>query len=266
MFRTSDTRTPARLSRLVAAGALLLAMSGGVQSQPTNPVKLLKGVVTDARSGKPVDGGRIFVYEGSGSEPVAQSRINPSTGAFQVVLNPSGVYRFVVRSPRFLPGESTVRTPAGNSYEEVVQNLTLQPIPVGESIYAGRAFDNGAVAVTPSNDLARAIAFLKESQSATVRIAVAPDAPAAKAESKKSKKGKKVAVEAAPESSDASLGAQAQARIQAMRGYLQREGISLTRVTFEAVTSAADARAYASRKQNMTITIAGIDVEEIEED
>src|SRR5688500_18154352 len=92
------------LVRIAVMASLVISVSTLASAQSTNPVKLIKGTVLDSRSGKPIDGGKVFVHVGANLEPVAQSRINPKTGAFQVVLGPSADYRFIIRSPRFLQG------------------------------------------------------------------------------------------------------------------------------------------------------------------
>jgi hypothetical protein len=47
---------------------------------------------------------------------------------------------------------------------------------------------------------------------------------------------------------------------------MQREGISLTRITWVALATPSELRPYAGRKENVVIAINGIDVEEVEED
>lgn len=281
MFALPNLRLHPR--RLRAAGAVaaslvtLLVASPFASAQPpnpSNPVKLIKGVVSEVRSGTPVDGGRVFVYHGSKPEPVAQSRINPSTGAFQVVLGPSSEYRFVLRSNRFLPTETTVRTPDGANYEEVVRNLTMEPIPVGRTLYSGRLFDAGSDVVRSSPELASALAFLKQSQAATLTITVTGDpagkakapAKAAKAPKKKKKSKKGAAAEETPSASTTATTASPAAtlvrsRVNALRAFMQKEGISLTRIEWD-----DKAQPASNSKENVVITIRGIDVEEVEED
>jgi len=264
-----------------------MALTVAATAQPDRPsqaIKLTKGIIKDVRTGKPVDGGRVMVYLGSGSEPVALSKINPSTGAYQVVLGPSKEYRFVLRSDRFLPTETTVRTPDGAGYEEYVKDLTMEPIPVGSTLFSGRLFDAGGAELRTNGELAKALAFMKQSQAATLKITVIPDlaSKSSKAKAKpaaKAKKGKKkgnattTSVEEPPATSSPTgtgsqdpLAALAQARVQALRALMQREGISLTRITWVALATPSELRLYAGRKENVVIAINGIDVEEVEED
>jgi hypothetical protein len=276
MVRLTPPSAP--LLRLVAAGALVVLLSSAASAQKTNPIKVLKGVVTDATSGKPIDGGRLYVYSRTATDPVAQSRINPSTGAFQVVLGPATEYRFVVISPRFLAGETVVRTPDGNNYQEVPQNLSVQPIPVGKTLYRGRAFDANAADLKTSTELDKAIRFMKESQAATLTVTILPEGStkAAKA-APKSKKGKKGKASAENSQSGTSTVTTAsvtsgpapslsQSRLQAIKSLMQREGISLTRMTWKTPATAAEAGGLAKGKDNLVIVITGVDVEEVEED
>lgn len=279
MSRFSRCRTISRtvVRRMLTLGAICVTCTLAATAQPSNSIKLMKGIVSDTRTGKPVDGGKIFVYQGASAEPIAQSRINPSTGAFQVVLGPSTDYRFVLRSLRYLPSEARVRTPAGTTYEEVVHNLSMEPIPVGRTLFSGRLFDANATKLKSSAELASAIAFLKESPAATVQITVLPDAAAAKAAAKApakgKKKGKKGATAAAAEptaaatgSGDNALATLAQSRMQAVKSLMQKEGISLTRIKWEVPTTSGELKAFAGRKENVVITVNGVDVDEVEEE
>lgn len=266
---SSIVRLVNTLPSLIAAGVVIIASSA--QAQPTNPVKLVKGVVLDAHSGKPIDGGKVFVHVGANPEPVALSRINPRTGAFQVVLAPAADYRFIIRSPRFMQGEKTVRTPAGNNYEEIViPSFSVEPIPIGKPLFTGRAFDANSSQLKVQGDLAKALAFLKESEAAMVTISVIPDGPQAKPapkpKVKKGRKGSAVVAEVAPATSvDDQLKALTQARMQSVKALMLKEGISLTRIKWDVPETSAQLRAVANRKDNLTIVITGVDVEEEED-
>ncbi|MBC8146127.1 MAG: hypothetical protein H7X80_11135, partial [bacterium] len=213
---------------------------------------------------------------GANPEPVALSRINPKTGAFQVVLGPSADYRFIIRSPRFLQGEKTVRTPSGSNYEEVmIPQFTVEPIPVGKALFMGRAFDVNSSALKVSTDLTKAMGFLKQSEAALITITVIPDGPTPKpaakpakpAKAKKGKKGAAVApvAEVVTSSVDDQLRALAQSRAQAVKTMMTKEGISLTRIKWDVPETSAQLRAVAGRKENLVIMISGIDVEEEED-
>lgn len=281
MSRTSRFSSP--LPRLLAAGALLVASSSLALAQPpnpTNPVKLMKGVVNDSKTGRPIDGGKVYVYQGSGTKPFSQSRINPSTGAFQVVLGPSSDYRLVIRSPKFIPAEKTVRTPDGNNYQEVVMPaMTVDPIPVGTALFDGRAFDPNSAELKPSGELTKALEFLKASTSAMVTIAVIPDGPSSKpsakakpaAKPKKRKKGSAATPVADPAPAPAPSGSVeeqlrtlAQSRAAAVKALFLKEGIALTRIKWQVPSTSAELAAVAGRRQNLVITITGIDTFEEE--
>src|SRR5437762_12692152 len=108
--------------------AALFLSAGTLIAQETNPVKLVKGVIRNSKTGSPVDGGRIFAFSGGSKEPAAWSKINPKTGEYQFVLGPSTEYNLSIKSSRYLNGDVKVKTPSGSNYEEVVQNLTIEPI------------------------------------------------------------------------------------------------------------------------------------------
>ena len=147
---TSPIRT--RMGTLLIALALLPAVAS---AQGGKAQKLVKGVVTDAKTGKPIDGGNFLVFEGSGTEPAVRSRINSGSGAYQVVLNSGTSYRFRVVNPRYYSVELPYSTAQSTSYEEIVKNMALEPIPLGKVLFTGRMFEPGSSKLIESRRSAR---------------------------------------------------------------------------------------------------------------
>jgi hypothetical protein len=239
--------------RLVPAIIIaVLAFMPGV-AQETNPVKLVKGIVTDAASGRPVDGGMIFAFEGSSTDPAVRSRINPKTGAYQLILSPSVRYRFRIEAASYYATDIPFTSPSGNEYQESEKNFSVRPLPIGTSLLSGQIFAAGSDQVKTTTELRKAAEFIKAQPYMAVSIMVAGDPPAA---AKKGKGGASSSAGPPPSASPAT------GRANALRGYLTGLGINLERVTISTVpkiTAAIAKKKGVRPSDNVAIVITGVD-------
>lgn len=257
--------SPARLGAVFISMLMLAPVLAGAQ---TNALKLVKGTVSSSATGSPVDGGRVAVYQGSNSEPVTTSKINPRTGFYQVILSPGIDYRFEVVSPKFYRTNITVKTPSGTNYEEIVKDLKVEPIPMGVTLYSGNLFDPGAATLKEDSKLRGVLDVLKKESSMAVTISVVPEmAPAAgkKAAPKKGKKGKGVAeqVVETPTMDFTQIG---NARVAALKNYFKSNGISTTRLKWDVRPGITVQGGKKKGADNVTIKISGIQADEEEAD
>jgi hypothetical protein len=226
------------ISLCAAMVALAAAGAGGSAVAQTNAVKLVKGTITDAKTGKPIDGGKVNVYAGSAAETEAYSKINPRTGFYQLILKPNTEYRFEVVSPRFYTTNITVRTSAGAAYEESVKDLKVEPIPMGTVVYTGRLFEPGSSTLSDAAALRTVADMMKKQPAVAVTVTVVPElaakkaAPAAK-KSKKGKKGGAAAAEAVPVVAVDPTATLGDARMTALKNYFKSQGISTTRLAWD---------------------------------
>lgn len=237
-------------TRRTMLGALLLAFAmipavAEIGSAQTNAVKLVKGVISDAKTGSPVNGGTVLAFIGSATEPAARGRINPKTGAYQLILNPDTEYRIRVASPRFRATDFSYRTSANAEYEEVEKNFSLEAIPAGSTLFSGKFFEGTTDHLRTSGDLTKTLEFLKQNQAVTVEIAIAPEGKAARP--KKKEKGNESTL---LDQEDPLVAA----RRKAILDLFSREGIDAGRATF----IQSSARAVAG-KRDVVITIRGFD-------
>lgn len=259
-----------RCAVLLAALAILPVAA----TAQTNPLKLFKGTITSSANGKPVDGGRLVVYQGSNPEPVTTSKINPGTGFYQVILSPATEYRFEVVSPRFYLTQFPVTTPPGTNYEETVKDLKVELIPIGNTLFSGRLFDPGSSKLEETDDFRKVIETMKKERAMAVTITLVPDiAPAAKKAAppkKKPKKGKKgeepVAETPVVTVSDnsAQLG---EARMAVVKNLFKQHGISTTRLTWDmkpvmTLQPASGKGKGAKYPDNVTVKITSIQADE----
>jgi hypothetical protein len=257
--------------RLCAVMIAALAILPSLASGQTNAIKLIKGTITNAATGKSIDGGRLLVYEGTSTEPTTKSKINPGTGAYQVILSPSTTYRFEVASPRFYATSFTVTTPGGANYEETVKDLKVEPIAIGSSLYSGHLFEPGTSKLTETTDLRKTVDMLKKERAVVVAVTVIPDMPAAGAAKKAPapKKGKKgqpappPAPTPAPTDNAAQLG---DARVAVLKTFFKQQGISTTRLTWDVkspvTVTAKKGKGAAQYPDNVMIKIASIQEDE----
>lgn len=256
---------------ILAAGflALLMLLPVGASAQLKTPVKYIKGVLQSTVGNDPVDGGRIYIYQGSLTEPVTNSRINPANGEFKVLLDPSTDYRFEVIAPSFYRTTINFRTPPEIDYEEIDTTFRIPPIPIGQSLYSGRPFEPGLADLRVDEGLGTLIAMLKRQPNVAVTVAVVPEvtaaapAPAKKAPKKPAKRKKgspppppvdTVAVVPAINLNDL-----AQSRQNAVKAYFKAQGISVTRLSWELKPGVEIPRSGGALKPNVTIRITSIE-------
>src|SRR2546423_10005587 len=132
--------TQTLLIRLTFTLIGMTCLSIASSAQETNPVKLVKGIITDAKSGKPVDGGMIVAFEGSRREASVQGMINPKTGAYQMILNPGTQYRLRIEAPSYYTTDVSYTSPSGKDYQEIVKNFSVQALAMGSTLFSGQLF------------------------------------------------------------------------------------------------------------------------------
>lgn len=149
----------------------LLLLSGQAQAQKlTNPTKLFKGIVE--KESAPAGEGMVYVYEDPYPKPVTSSRVNPTTGDYSVILDPSHVYRFVVEVIGCYTSEFIISTPAGTNYEELEENFEVVSIPADSLLYNGSLFAEGKNTFADEAALREVLAFLDANPTVIVSIGV----------------------------------------------------------------------------------------------
>ena len=119
---------PVRESNVAAAVAVSTAQ-----------VTILKGVVTDAGTKQPLEAD-IEVIDNTRSEIIASFKSNSTTGRYLVSL-PSGVnYGIVVRKDGYLFHSENFDIPASSSFQEIVKDIALSKLAVGNKIVLRNIF------------------------------------------------------------------------------------------------------------------------------
>lgn len=167
---------PFRPSLLLVFAALFvipLFLPGEMQAQKlTNPTKLFKGNVTNESTKTSAGEGMVYVYEDPYPKPVTSSRVNPTTGEYSVILDPSHVYRFSVEVIGCYTSEFILSTPAGIEYEELEENFEVTPIAVDSLLYQGSPFAEGNATFADDAGMREVLTFLNANPTVIVSIGV----------------------------------------------------------------------------------------------
>ncbi len=230
-----DRRRASRGARTTLIMVLLLSAAPLLQAQ-SNPVKLVKGVITDAKDGTPVDGGMITVYRNGSTDVANTSRISHE-GGYQVILGPATDYRFVVDSPHYHNRTFMVTTPPGGNYEETIQDFTLDAITIGRVVYQGRLFDVGSTDLLSDPAFVRALDTLSRKASIIFTVWTAADDTR--------------------DLDAADAKAMARERARAIKEAIKEQNISLVRIRW-----ALSDTAVSAQEANAKLTITAINDEE----
>ena len=157
---------------------------------------LLKGIITDRATGKPVD----VSYEITDSQgnKVADAKSNGKTGAYSSAIKPGADYTIFFYGFDILKSTKTISIPPASKYEEVPMDFTVDKLAKGMELFAVEGFDPGSVKVNTVGEkvMAETIAMLKGNRNLHVNVTLLPDMAPLKYETvtppksdKKKKKG-----------------------------------------------------------------------------
>ena len=157
---------------------------------------LLKGIITDRVTGKPVD----VSYEITDSQgnKVADAKSNAKTGAYSSAVKPGADYSIFFYGFDILKSTKTISIPPASKYEEVPMDFTVDKLAKGMELFAAEGFDPGAAKTNQVGDkvMAETIAMLKGNRNLHVNVTLLPDmaplryeAVAPAKQDKKKKKG-----------------------------------------------------------------------------
>lgn len=177
----------------------------------TAQVTLLKGVITDAMTQKPV-GATIELVDNSLGKIIASFPANSSTGKYLVTLPSGKNYGIAVKADGYLFHSENFDIPAASGYQEVTKDVQLKPVAVGSIIVLRNIFfDYTKATLRPESqvELERLIKLLNDVPTMKIEIGGHTD-----------KRG-----------DDASNMKLSQARSQSVVDYLTQHGISKDRLT-----------------------------------
>lgn len=148
-----------------------------VQAQQTVPVAtaqvtLLKGVITDINTKKPL-AATVEIVDNSRNEVVASLTANSATGKYLVSLPSGKNYGIAVKMDGYLFHSENFDIPAGANYQEVVKDVEMKPIVVGSTIVLKNIFFDYNKATLKSEsyiELDRVVKLLNENPSMRIEL------------------------------------------------------------------------------------------------
>ena len=157
---------------------------------------LLKGVITDRLTGKPV-GVNYEITDMQGIK-VADAKSNPKTGEYSSAVKPGAEYTMFFYGFDILKSTKTISVQPASKYEEVPMDFTVDKLVKGMELFSVEGFDPGSIKANVIGDkvMAETIAMLKGNRNLHVNVTLLPDMAAPRYETiappkqdKKKKKG-----------------------------------------------------------------------------
>lgn len=140
---------------------------------PATSVTVLKGVITDAKTRKPVEAS-VLIIDNSTGDTLSVLRSNRKTGRYLITLPPGKNYGIVASAPGYLFCSENVDIPATQlEYQEVVQDLELQPLQKGSRVVLNNIFfdfDKATLRRESQPELNRLVKMLRENPRLRLRI------------------------------------------------------------------------------------------------
>lgn len=137
-----------------------------------NQTTILKGVVLDANTMKPVEAS-IELVDNDKNEKIATFTSNSLTGKFLVSLPSGKLYGLAVEAEGYLFHSESFNIPANEGYNEVKKQVLLKSVAVGSSIVLKNIFfdfDKSTLRNESIPELTRLIDFLKQAPSMRIEI------------------------------------------------------------------------------------------------
>jgi outer membrane protein OmpA-like peptidoglycan-associated protein/TPR repeat protein len=133
---------------------------------------ILKGVITDAFTNKPLEAS-IDLIDNVKNEVLATFKSNSATGKYLVSLPSGRNYGIAVRAEGYLFHSENFDIPASAEYQEVIKNIALKSISVGNKIVLRNIFfDFNKATLRPEStaELERLISLLNEFPNMRIEI------------------------------------------------------------------------------------------------
>jgi outer membrane protein OmpA-like peptidoglycan-associated protein len=137
-----------------------------------NALTILKGVVTDAKTGQPIEAA-VTVIDNDKNVVVSTFKSNSASGRYLVSLPSGRNYGIVVENPDYLFKSVNVNIPKSEGYQEIVKDISLDKIEVGVGIVLNNIFyDYDKATLRPESvaELDRLVKLMKDNPSIKVEL------------------------------------------------------------------------------------------------
>jgi len=140
--------------------------------EPINPLTLLKGVITDALTKKPLEA-VIQLVDNEANEEIAEFTSNSYSGKYLVTLPSGKNYGIAVEKQGYMFHSENFDIPASSDYQEIIKNIELKKIAVGTKIVLKNIFfdfDKATLRKASIAELERLMKFLSEFPAMKIEI------------------------------------------------------------------------------------------------
>ena len=148
-------------------------LAGAVQTKKvTNPITILKGTITDALTGKPLES-KLVLTDNDKNEVISTMTSNSSTGKYLIILPSGKNYGLAVEKQDYMFHSENFDIPASTDYQEVVKDVELKKIAVGTKIVLKNIFfdfDKATLRPESTAELARLLELLNDVPTLKIEI------------------------------------------------------------------------------------------------
>lgn len=148
-------------------------LAGTVETKTvTNPITILKGTITDALTGKPLEANLVLV-DNDKNETIAEIKSNLSTGKYLIILPSGKNYGLAVEKQDYMFHSENFDIPASTDYQEIVKDVELKKIAIGTKIVLKNIFfdfDKATIRPESTPELGRLLDLLNEVPTLKIEI------------------------------------------------------------------------------------------------
>ncbi|MFI5150116.1 MAG: OmpA family protein [Bacteroidia bacterium] len=138
----------------------------------TTALTILKGVITDALTGKPLEA-TIELVDNQRNEVIASFKSNSVSGKYLVTLPAGKNYGIAVKAEKYLFHSENFDIPASSAFQEVTKDIALNNLAVGTKIVLRNIFfdfDKSTLRPESTNELERLTKLLQDVPTLKIEI------------------------------------------------------------------------------------------------
>ena len=148
-------------------------LAGAVETKTvSNPITILKGTITDALTGKPLESNLVLV-DNDKNEVISEMKSNASTGKYLIILPSGKNYGLAVEKEDYMFHSENFDIPPSTDYQEVTKDVELKKIAVGTKIVLKNIFfdfDKATLRPESTAELARLLDLLNDVPNLKIEI------------------------------------------------------------------------------------------------
>ncbi len=136
------------------------------------PTVVVQGVVSNAKTSDPI-GAVVLIEDINSGELISVNKSNSSSGEYLVVLPAGRNYSLSASSKGFFFYSQNFEIPSDTSYQEITNNISLEPIEKGTKVVLNNIFfESGRASLKPISyvELNKAVDLLKDNHSMVIEI------------------------------------------------------------------------------------------------